>query len=230
MRQDADLRWALIAGARGNLGSALRAEAARRNWAAVGMGRGCGAYGIDVDLADYRALEQAVQRLSGRFHLIVMAQGYQAPTLLNQASPDRIERIFRDNLLSATYLSSLLLREGKLAEGGLIVYCSSIQAAAPRPGRALYAAAKSGLEGLMRGVAAELWPKGRAIALRLGQFTTPMSGLHFPPEEEAYLKSRSPLGFLEPPSIASLVFALFEAKQLTGCVIDYEGGQLRNIW
>jgi len=220
MPKEGSMKRSLVIGSSGNLGKAMMAAAEGLGWEAIGA---CRATGFDV-----RAPRELPE---GEFDLVVFAQGVQEKVMLPEVDEEKAVNILDSHLLGSVLTTAALVREEKLKKGALIVYCSSIQAVAPRPGRILYAAAKAGLEGLARAVAAELAPDVRAVALRLGQFEHSMKGIRFSPEDMEYLKSR-PLSrdLIPEQEIASFIISLYDHPHVNGAVIDMSGGHLLNIW
>jgi 3-oxoacyl-[acyl-carrier protein] reductase len=111
--------------------------------------------------------------------------------------------------------------------GGRIVLWSSVAAARPFAGAAIYCATKSGVEGLARALAAELGPHGITVnAIAPGTIDTPMiSDLSaFDRGVEALVTPLRRNG--EPDEIAALVEWLTsdEAGWLSGTVIPFDGG------
>jgi NAD(P)-dependent dehydrogenase (short-subunit alcohol dehydrogenase family) len=103
---------------------------------------------------------------------------------------------------------------------GRIINISSSSAAAPAAGQAAYAAAKAGLEGFTRALAAEVGHKGISVnAVAPGIIETDMS---------APLRARlgdGPWG--QPEDVAALVAFLAgeEAGQIQGQVLAVDGGR-----
>lgn len=225
----------LVTGSTGNLGRALMEEGMARGWEVVGLSRQVVPFRgaiveAKVDLTKPQEVARALLSQRRPFDLVVAAHGVQQPMPWADLMPSTWDAILAGNLSSAAYLALSLVQLRRLREGAMILFCSSIQATTPRPGRAAYAAAKAGLEGLTRALAVELAPHVRVIALRLGHLTTPMRGIRFDPEEEAALKRRAPLGWIEPPVAAKLAFALYEQPNLSGVVIQVDGLQSLQVW
>lgn len=171
------------------------------------------------------------EQIKENFDIVFMAHGVQKPRTLYTMEEDDWFEILQGNLSSSIGLTQVLVKENKVNDGGLFVYCSSIQATAPRMGRGLYGACKAGLEGFSKSVAVELAPKGiRSVALRLGQLTKTMNNVKFSKDEESKLKTRSLLEWVNPNDVAALVYNLYWQKSLTGTTIELDSGHGRNIW
>ena len=220
----------LVFGATGNLGRALREEARWRSWEFRGIARNPGDFS-DTRKANATHWTEISRVLSDEapFDLVVFAQGIQRRVGIWDAGPHDFD-ILAANLDGSLISTILLVRYRRLNQGALLVYCSSIQAAAPRGGRFLYAVAKAGVEALARAVTAETGGLVRGVALRLGQFENTMKGIEFSEAERERLEERTLMGFIPEREIAKFIFDLYDARHIAGCVIDYEGGHLLNIW
>lgn len=224
----------LITGSTGNIGKEVALLAAKNNWSCDKVHRKNipseeGARG--VDLTRWYASDYYIQYTNKEgYDLVVMAHGTQKPMRIVEMTPTSWCDILDSNLTSCVALTQALVRHGRLKEGSLIVYCSSIQSNTPREGRGAYAAAKAGLEAFAKVAAAELAPNTRVVALRLGQLTKTMNGVVFDPEQLEKLQKRSLLPWVEPAEVAQLCFDLYKQKSITGSIIDLDSGHGRNIW
>lgn len=236
----------LISGVSGNVGKACAKLFLAQGWEVVGVSRSAGALSAGpLAKADLYILSLTIDSDIARliesqppFDLIIMAHGVQQGCEIG--SPDFVDAyhsVIDGNLTSAVYLTQELIRQGKVNEGGLIVYCSSIQATQTRAGRGPYAVAKAGLEALTRTVAVEQAGRGiRAVALRLGQLAddeggaATMRNVVFSPEQVEAIRNRTPLPWVKCENIARLCLSLFEQTEMSGCVLDMDSAHSLNIW
>lgn len=116
------------------------------------------------------------------------------------------------------------------ATGGSVVNVSSIYARIGRPERAGYVASKAGLEGLTRGLAAELGPDNvRVNTVAPGFIETPMTEPYM--DDETVIRryaNRAPLGRIgQPEEVAELVVFLASerASYVTGETVLVDGGR-----
>jgi len=209
---------ALISGAHGNVGGCL---------ADLLDSRSIGYDTVSSKVGDWSEIKS---QINGTYDLVVLANGVQEPVALNALSERGTERILWGNLTFTIGIVNSVI--DRINKGGLIVFCSSIQATQPRYGRGVYAAAKAGVEGLMRATAVELFDErnARAVALRIGQMTTQMKNVHFDERQKETLKALSPLEWVTPESVAKLCLDLYYQPSLTGTVIEVSSGQNLNIW
>jgi 3-oxoacyl-[acyl-carrier protein] reductase len=111
---------------------------------------------------------------------------------------------------------------------GRIVNIASIWSIITKPGRAVYAATKSGLVGMTRAVAVDLAPYGILVnAVSPGFVNTELTKNTLSPEECESLSSQVPMGrFAEPEEIARTVLFLSSDwnTYLTGQNLVVDGG------
>lgn len=111
---------------------------------------------------------------------------------------------------------------------------SSIMATHPYPGRAPYATAKAGLEGLVRALAVEWGEYGIAThALRLGHMKGLMRTTVANPKLLESVAQHSPLGqLISPEEVASYILWLAQGgcHSVSGSVIDFDPAYTINRW
>ena len=235
-RQD----WVLVSGAAGALGQKLVATFANRGRPVLALDRAFGAADaarngvicIEADLTSESDVKSAFDRLdrTSRLGLVINAVGliWNEPVLHAQLKPHAAEtwrQVIEANLtagfLVAAYAAQCMARRG----GGTIVNFSSISARG-NAGQAAYAAAKSGIEGLTRSMAAELGPLGiRVNAIAPGFIdvastrTAVEVGLL-----ERYVE-RTPIGRLGAvEELVSAIDFLESNSFVTGTVLALDGG------
>ena len=108
-------------------------------------------------------------------------------------------------------------------EGGVLLQTGSIIANRPRAGLAAYIAAKAGVIGLARGLAAELAPDVRVNVINPGPADTPMLGAF---GFDADVAKALPLQRLvQPGDIADAAVYLATAEAVTGAVFNIDSGR-----
>ncbi len=138
------------------------------------------------------------------------------------------------NLRPTFRLSRDVLPELRKSRGAIVNIASSIGLAGYRRWAA-YSAAKAGVVGLTRHMAAEYGPEGiRVNAVAPGIIATPQTeGRRDAPRFRATIVETMPLGHVgEPRDVAATVafFASDDARFITGQVIAVDGGQTSSVF
>lgn len=234
----------LITGITGNLGSAAAKVFTEANWEIGGISRSRPGESLQnyinwwdqIDLSNWHEIADWFWANSNQgksytqYDIVFMTHGVQTPCHIRDINLSIYQDIVSNNMLSAVILSRFLLEYEAIAPGGLVAFCSSIQATQPRAGRGLYAMAKAGLEGFMKTMAVEMAPTGRAVALRLGQMDGTMKGITFSDEARAAIEERTPLPWVSFEDTARLVAALYKQPSLSGEVIEISSMHKYSIW
>jgi 3-oxoacyl-[acyl-carrier protein] reductase len=128
-----------------------------------GLGRT--ALSVKADSAEPKTLVGAVDQVAkalGRIDIFVSSAGVLLFKPIEEFSLDDFEHIVAVDLRAAFVGSKAVLRH--MPRGGRIIFISSnIADYAALPMTALYAMVKSGLDGLMKGMARDLGPKGITV-------------------------------------------------------------------
>lgn len=123
------------------------------------------ALGIQADSSDAQALTEAVDRAAktlGRIDIFVSSAGMLLFKPIEAFEPEDFETIVNLDLRAAFVGSRAVLRH--MGDGGRIIFISSnIADYAALPTTALYSMVKCGLDGLMKGMARDLGPKGITV-------------------------------------------------------------------
>lgn len=233
---------ALVTGASGGIGGAVaRALAAGGARVAVSGTRterlerlaeeiGNDAVPLGCDLLDGQAVADLPKRAAesmGSVDILVSNAGITRDGLLLRMSEDDWRKVIDVNLSAAMILSRGVLRGMMKARWGRIVYISSVVGHTGNPGQVNYAAAKAGLSGMAKSLAAEVANRGITVNLVAPGFieTEMTSGLV--QERKDALMARIPVGRMGcAEEIADSVRFLVsrEASYITGQTLHVNGG------
>ncbi len=173
------------------------------------------------------ALVQAAPVLNG----IVHCAGIVGPLPVKFVTQADIDRMFAINYHVPVNLTGKLLRKKKIADGGSLVFMSTIAVRNPYFGGALYSGSKAALEAYSKTIALEQAGRGiRSNCIRAGLVATPM--IENPSEEkmqeealDRYLK-RYPMGIGQPADVAmTIVYFLSDASKWVSGTTLVMGGE-----
>jgi glucose 1-dehydrogenase len=180
------------------------------------------------DLADPevppRLVREVVERL-GRLDVLVNNAGLSTAEPALETTADDFDQTFAVDVRAA-FLASQEAARAMGEEGGVIVNITSVHEHVPRPGFAVYAAAKAALGMLTRGLAIELAPRVRVVSVAPGVIATERN------VEAEELATEVPLGRPgEPEEVADLVaFVVSDsARYLTGTSVLIDGGLAQHV-
>ena len=188
------------------------------------------AHWLAGDLADPAVPERLVAEAAGelgRLDVLVNNAGVSTARRALDLTADDFDRIFAVDVRAAFLLSRSAAPLMRQAGGGSIVNVTSVHEHVPRPGFALYAAAKAALGMLTRGLALELAAYGiRVNSVAPGAIATERN------EEADELADEIPLGRAgEPAEVAALVAFLAgdESRYVTGSSYLIDGGMAQHV-
>lgn len=141
--------------------------------------------------------------------------------------PEQFRQDFELNVIGAVRMIQGAMKALRAADAASIVLFSTVAVGTGLPLHASISAAKAGVEGLMRTLAAELSPAIRVNCIAPALVNTPLAKQFFgDPEKEKALASRYPLGRIgEPGDIAAMVhFLLADGHWMTGQTLGIDGG------
>lgn len=171
-----------------------------------------------------RLVRQVVEKF-GRFDVLVNNAGLSTAKPVLELTADDFDRTFAVDVRAA-FLASQEAARAMGDAGGVIVNITSVHEHVPRPGFSIYAAAKAALGMLTRGLAIELAPKIRVVAVAPGVIATERN------VEAKALASEVPLGRPgEPGEVAELVAWVVSdsARYVTGTSILIDGGMAQQV-
>ena len=172
-------------------------------------------------------LIETAQTKMGSVDILVNNAGLTRDCLALRMKDDDWHDVLELNLTSAFKLSRAALRGMLKRRWGRIINISSIVASTGNPGQANYAAAKAGLIGLTKSLAAETARRRITVnAVAPGMINTPMTQALTEAQQTA-LQGQIPTGRLgEPEDIAAgiIYLASDEAAYVTGQTLHINGG------
>ena len=232
-------KLALVTGASRGIGRAIALELAKQGAKVIGTATSeNGAAGIAQtglvgkilnvrDAAQCDALMDSIQKESGDVLILVNNAGVTRDNLALRMKDGDWDEVLEINLRAVFRLSRGVMRGMMKARWGRIINITSVVGAAGNPGQANYAAAKAGVVGMTKSLAAELGSRNITVnCVAPGFIDTDMTRA-LSEEQKKLLLGRIPLGRLgTPEDIAAAVAYLAspQAGYVTGAVLHINGG------
>ncbi|HWA70492.1 MAG TPA: 3-oxoacyl-[acyl-carrier-protein] reductase [Rhizomicrobium sp.] len=236
-------KTALITGASGGIGGAIakalhgqgakvvlsgtRAEALEAVKAELG-GNAFIATANLSDVASVEALTKAAEEAAGSgIDILVNNAGITRDNLFMRMKDEEWDQVIAVNLTAAFRLSRAVLRGMMKKRWGRIIQITSVVGATGNPGQGNYAAAKAGLVGMTKSLAAEVASRNITVnAVAPGFIQTAMTEA-LTDQQKEMIGQRIPAGRMGMPAeIAAAVtyLASEEAAYVTGETIHINGG------
>ena len=236
-------KTALITGASGGIGGAIaktlhgqgakvvlsgtRAEALEALRAELGAGAFIAAANLS-DIASIEALPKAAEEAaSAGIDILVNNAGITKDNLFMRMKDEEWDQVIAVNLTAAFRLSRAVLRGMMKKRWGRIIQITSVVGATGNPGQGNYAAAKAGLIGMSKSLAAEVASRNITVnAVAPGFIHTAMTDV-LTDQQKEMIGQRIPAGRMGMPGeIAAAVayLASEEAAYVTGETIHINGG------
>jgi len=189
---------------------------------------------IMFDLSQTDDIPKWIQTLvsdTGPLYGIVHAAGKQSAIPIRFANEKRVDDLVRTNLYSAIMLARGFAQKGcHTAEGGSVVFVSSVMAFTGKPAISVYGATKGALTAFVKSLAVELAPERiRVNCLAPGFVQTEMLDQLrdlLTEEQMQALEAAHPLGFGTPRDVAhAAAFLLADTgRWVTGSTLVLDGG------
>ena len=235
-------KCALVTGASGGIGGAI-AQALHAAGATVALSGsrtaplealaaalGSRAHVLTCDLSDPAAVEalpKAAAAAMGSVDILVNNAGITRDNLFMRMSDEEWQSVIDVNLTSAFRLCRGVLRGMMKARWGRIVNISSVVGATGNPGQGNYAAAKAGMEGMSKSLAAEVASRNITVNCVAPGFITTAMTEKLSEDQKTRILASVPAGRMgEASEIAAAVLYLAspEAGYVTGAVLHVNGG------
>ena len=235
-------RRALVTGASGGIGGAVASALHGRGATVALAGRnrealerraatlGDRAHVVTADLADpdaTDALAKAAADAMGGIDILVNNAGFARDNLFVRVKDEDWQSVLDVNLTAGFRLARAALRGMMRARWGRIVAITSIVGQTGNPGQANYAAAKAGMTGMSKALAAEVAARNITVNCVAPGFIDTAMTQGLDDDRTARLTERIPAGRLGTPDdvAACVVFlASEEAAYITGQTISVNGG------
>lgn len=241
----ADKQIALVTGASRGIGAAIASALAAQNMIVIGTAtseKGAAAIsnnfaaadidgtGMCLDVSNSDSVNEVIDAIKekyGAVTVLVNNAGITRDNLLMRMKEDEWEQVMNTNLTSIYRVSKACLRGMMKAKTGRIINIASVVGSSGNPGQTNYSAAKAGMLGFTRSLAAEVGSRNITVnSVAPGFIDTDMTK-ELPDEQKASLLSAIPLGRLgQPEEIASTVafLASENGAYITGETIHVNGG------
>jgi gluconate 5-dehydrogenase len=208
-------------------GAALLDDAARRIAALGGA-----VETMPFDVADTPALRAAFATIDakhGRLDVLVNNVGARNRKPLLEFSDDEVRALVETDLVAGVFLAREAARLMLPRRTGRLIAVTSIAGEVAHPTDAIYAAAKAGLNGLVRGLAAQFGAHGiTSNGIAPGFFATETNAaVANDPQASAYFENRTPMrrwGRPEEIAGAAVFLASDAASYVNGHILTVDGG------
>jgi len=238
---------ALVTGASRGIGAAIALELGKQGAIVIGTATsdngaksisntladaGIKGEGLALDVNDAAQIETTLKAISEKYgdvSLLVNNAGITRDTLLMRMKDEDWDAVLSTNLTSVYRMSQAVLRPMMKARAGRIISISSVVGHMGNAGQTNYAAAKAGMTGFTKSLAAEVGSRGITVnCVAPGFIETDMTA-ELPEDITNKMLARIPVGRLgSVKEIAATVAFLASpsAAYITGETIHVNGGML----
>jgi 3-oxoacyl-[acyl-carrier protein] reductase len=234
-------RTALVTGASGGIGEAIARQlhaqgatvvlAGRRSEALVALAQGLGERArVELaELSDPQAAEQLIAAAAddGGPDVLINNAGLTRDNLAVRMKDEDWHTVLEVNLTAVFRLTRAALRGMMRRRWGRIVNVTSIVALTGNPGQVNYAAAKAGMIGMTKSLAAEVATRGITVNCVAPGFIETAMTAALSEDQRRRLLERVPVGRLGTPAdVAAAIgyLASEEAAYVTGQTLHVNGG------
>lgn len=179
------------------------------------------------DMAEVEALPKQAAEAMGSLDILVNNAGITRDNLFMRMSDDEWNSVLSVNLTASFKLSKAVLRGMMKARWGRIIGITSVVGVTGNPGQGNYAAAKAGMIGMSKSLAAEVASRNVTVnCVAPGFIETAMTD-KLNDDQKAAIMTAIPAGRMgtsEEIAAATLFLASPEASYVTGQTIHVNGG------
>ncbi|PKO24662.1 MAG: 3-oxoacyl-ACP reductase [Betaproteobacteria bacterium HGW-Betaproteobacteria-8] len=238
---------ALVTGASRGIGAAIARELGKQGAVVIGTATSApGAeqisqalqqnqikgMGMALDVNDAAQIDQLLKAVAEQFgdvSILVNNAGITRDTLLMRMKDEDWDAVIGTNLKSVYRMSQAVIRPMMKARSGRIINISSVVGHMGNAGQTNYAAAKAGMTGFSKSLAAELGSRGITVNCVAPGFIDTDMTRELPEEQRQALLQHIPAGRLgQAEEIAAAVAFLASpaAAYITGETLHVNGGML----
>ncbi|ADQ84619.1 3-oxoacyl-ACP reductase FabG [Methylovorus sp. MP688] len=236
---------ALVTGASRGIGAAIAQALGRNGAVVIGtatseagaeqitkalQAAGIKGQGLALDVNNTEQIDAVIDQIAksyGDIGILVNNAGITRDTLLMRMKEDDWDAVISTNLSSVYRLSQAVMRPMMKARQGRIISISSIVGHTGNAGQANYAAAKAGVSGFTKSLAAELGSRGVTVNCVAPGFIDTDMTRELPEKVRDDLLGRIPLGKLghvDDIAAAVVFLASPSAAYITGETLHVNGG------
>jgi 3-oxoacyl-[acyl-carrier protein] reductase len=233
---------ALVTGASGGIGGAIAralhgagakvviAGTRRPALEALAAELGAGAFVQSSDLADPGAgdaLVKAAEAAAGQLDILVNNAGLTRDQLALRMKDEDWQKVLDVDLTAGFRLARAAMRGMMRRRWGRIIGIASVVGVTGNPGQANYAAAKAGMIGMSKALAAEVASRGITGNCVAPGFIAPAMTEALSEEQRERLRTVIPMGRVGTPdevAVCVLFLASDEARYVTGHTLHVNGG------
>lgn len=238
---------ALVTGASRGIGAAIARELGKQGAVVIGTATSASGaeqisqalqqdqikgMGMALDVNDTAQIDQLLKAVAEQFgdvSILVNNAGITRDTLLMRMKDEDWDAVISTNLKSVYRMSQAVIRPMMKARGGRIINISSVVGHMGNAGQTNYAAAKAGMTGFSKSLAAEVGSRGITVNCVAPGFIDTDMTRELPEEQRQALLQHIPAGRLgQAEEIAAAVAFLASpaAAYITGETLHVNGGML----